>query len=202
MIKKLIVLICIAFNGLAQIPAKLSKYEKHWALLHPIAAIKANHLGKCVAAIYKETLAEGLDSYPSGGRLDAYRHVFFMAAFAQKISIGKLRKLGRAHEKANYRQFLKSLNEEGEVPDSLSSVMDLQNNELGFKLGKENKHLTLLALKELCVDQIKKGAAMILKRNKGGNYVDCGNRVIVISTLNRPWNIPKCLVASNYVYKD
>ena len=80
-----------------------------------------------------------------------------MAAFAQKIKIKKLKKLGIAHEKGNYRQFKKYQNEEGERPDSLSNVMDLKNNDLGLKIGSENKKISLADLKELVINEIKNG---------------------------------------------
>ncbi|MGZ4100232.1 MAG: DUF6973 domain-containing protein, partial [Bacteroidia bacterium] len=111
---------------------KRSKYEWCWAFSHPIAAIKVKHISKTCYAVYKHdlTIREQLDTFSNGGKLDAFRHVFFMAAFAQKVKTKKLRKLGIAHEKGNYQAFLHSKKEEGEIADSISTVMDLQNNEV------------------------------------------------------------------------
>jgi hypothetical protein len=138
-----------------------------------------------------------LDNFNNGGKLDAFRHVFFMAAFAQKIKIKKLKKLGIAHEKGNYRQFKKHQNEEGERPDSLSNVMDLKNNDLGLKIGSENKKISLADLKELVINEIKNGKAQIIKRNKQEMYVECNDQIIDMQLYKGKWFVPKCLVPSN-----
>ena len=127
---------------------------------------------------------------------------FFMAAFAQKIKIKKLKKLGIAHEKGNYRQFKKHQNEEGERPDSLSNVMDLNNNELGLKIGSENKKISLAELKELVINEIKNGKAQVIKRNHSGAYIDCNNNTINLKLYSNKWYVPKCLVPSNHIYID
>src|SRR5690606_27581918 len=139
---------------------KLSKYEKRWAIFHPFAAIKVNKISKKCFIIYKQqNIKTELDTFTNGGKLDAFRHAFFMAAYAQKVKVEKLRKLGKAHEKGNYRQFLKSQLEDGERPDSLSCEMDLLNNELGFVIGKSNKKLILEELKNAVISEIKNGKA-------------------------------------------
>ncbi len=202
MIKKLLLLAIIA-GGCSLHGPGLSRHEKGWALLHPIAALKVKRIASRAAPVYKGMLASNeLDPYANGGRLDAFRHVFYMAAFAQQVPAKKLRRLGRAHEKGNYRQFLRAQHEEGEVPDSLSSVMDLQNNELGLRLGKENKSLELQQLRDKAVTAIKQGEAVIMKRNRKGEYMDCEGRVLKLSKTIQQWNLPKCLVPSDYVYKD
>ena len=181
----------------------ISAYEKRWAALHPFAAVKIKHLNKTLTTIYTEIKLSGeLDSFSNGGKLDAFRHCFYMAAFAQKIKIQKLRSLGVAHERGNYEQFLKSYVEEGEVPDSLSSVMDLRNNELGFAIGLAYQNVDLNALKMIVIQKIKSGDAVIMNRNKQGFYLDCNNLILEIPKLKLPWNLPKCLVASNIIYKD
>ncbi|MBL7921501.1 MAG: hypothetical protein JNJ40_14375 [Bacteroidia bacterium] len=176
---------------------KASKAEIFWALGHPIAALKVKKIKRKAELIYnRPEIKARFDSYGSGGKLDAFRHVFFMAAFAQKISINKLRKLGIAHEKGNYRQFLKHKTENGEVPDSLSSVMDLANNEVGFTIGKTNKTKTLEELRPIVIKEILSGKALILKRNKEGRFVDCNDRVIDPLAYKEKWFVPKCLVSS------
>lgn len=193
---------CIIAPAVAQNIA-LSRYETCWALVHPFAALKVRKIGKRASAIYRQAdLKMRLDAYASGGRLDAFRHVFYMAAFAQKVRVKKLRRLGRAHEKANYRQFLHAGQEEGEVPDSLSSVMDLRNNELGFEIGHTNKKLSLEELKNTVILKIQAGKAVILKRNKNGSYMDCANHVLNMEAFEKRWEIPKCLVPSDTAYED
>src|SRR5687767_10645799 len=128
---------CVA--GYSQRP-KLSMPEKMWILWHPIAAIKVKKItGKCYTIYNKLPFEQRLDKYENGGRMDAFRHAFFMAAYAQRIRTRKIRKLGLRHEQANYKQFTQARYEEGEPPDSLASVMDLRNNEVGFVIGNLNK---------------------------------------------------------------
>jgi len=178
---------------------KASVPEFCWAVWHPFAALKVKKIKKKADVIYnRPEIKARFDSHSSGGKLDAFRHVFYMAAFAQQIEIKKLRKLGKAHEKGNYRQFLKHKTENGEVPDSLSSIMDLANNELGFTIGVENKTKTLDELRPIVIKEIVSGKALILKRNKEGRFVDCNNYVIDPSRYTGKWFVPKCLVASNF----
>jgi hypothetical protein len=191
-------LLCLPFFSPAQSP-KLSSYELKWALGHPFAALKIKKITKkCDVAFLSGNIKERLDSLTSGGQLDAFRHVFYMAAYAQKIRVKKVRKLGRAHEKANYRQFINNKTEEGEQPDSLASVMDLKNNELGFAIGCNNRSMDIAELRHKVVEEIKLGKAVIFKRDLRGNYVDCSNRPLQKKEMIGQWYVPKCLVPSNY----
>lgn len=175
-----------------------SRYEKCWAFTHPCAALKVKKIYKRCAPIYEELKKnKTLDSFENGGKLDAFRHVFFMAAFDQKLKTKKLRKLGIAHEKGNYAHFLKNIKEDGELADSLSTVMDLQNNELGFRIGNCNKKTDLQNLKNLVIEAIKKGEAVYFKRNASGQYLNCAGEVIILENYQNKWFIPKCLVKTN-----
>lgn len=175
-----------------------SHYEKRWAFFHPFAALKVKKINKRCRPIYDEIKkAHTLDRFENGGKLDAFRHVFFMAAFSQKVGVKKLRKLGIAHEKGNHLNFLKSVKEEGELADSLSSVMDLKNNELGFKIGKENKKTELSDLKNKVIEAINKGEAVYFKRNSAGNYLSCDGAEISLAEYQGKWFIPKCLIPTN-----
>ena len=177
----------------------LSPPELKWALGHPFAALKVKKITRqCDPLFSDRAVKQQLDSFASGGKLDACRHMFYMASYAQKIKVKKVRKLGIAHEKANYKQFLKLQNEEGEIPDSLSSVMDLQNNELGFAIGCNNRSLTREELRNKIIEEIKNGKAVIFKRDAAGNYLDCENKPLKINDYRKRWFIPKCLVPSSY----
>ena len=78
---------CICF---AQKLSKRSSYEKRWALVHPFAALKVKKIYKKCLPFYEEIKsANTLDPYKNGGKQDAFRHTFFMAAFAQKIKTKK-----------------------------------------------------------------------------------------------------------------
>ena len=196
------ILILFGFNCVSQVP-HLSRYERIWAIWHPFAAIKIKRINTRAAQFYNPSgLRSNLDNFSSGGKLDAFRHVYFMAAFAQKVSVKKLRKLGIAHEKANYRQFLKGEKEEGELPDSLSSVMDLFNNELGFKIGSSSKNSNYSDLKTEVIKKISNGEALIFKRNLSGQYLDCNGTILRQREQIKQWGKAGCLVRSDDVYKD
>lgn len=198
MIYRLIILLVLLSISLHSKGQKPFKQELCWAIWHPIAAIKVKKIKKKVDIIYnRPEIKARFDSYSSGGKLDAFRHVFFMAAFAQKINIKKLRKLGIAHEKGNYKQFLKNKTENGEVPDSLSTVMDLANNELGFITGASNRNKSIEELRPIVIKEILNGKALILKRNKQGRFIDCNDKVIDPGIYSGKWFVPKCLVPSN-----
>jgi hypothetical protein len=183
--------------------AEVSRYELSWSFFHPGTAIKVKKIkDECDRFFDKKTIQAQLDSFSNGGKLDAYRHIFYMAAFAQKVNAEKLRMLGMAHEKNNYNQFKKGGLEYGEIPDSLSTVMDLYNNELGFKLGSANKNADLQKLSRLVITEIKNGKAIVMKRKRSGTYVDCSGKEINPKLYGAKWFIPKCLVTSDTVYMD
>jgi len=179
--------------------SSISKYERRWVFFHPFAAIKIKRHQKEMYAVYKEVKDKNLlDVFENGGKSDAFRHTFAMAYFSKYVATRKLRKLGIAHEKGNYQQFQKNkIDEGGELPDSLSSVMDLQNNELGFSIAKEVKKLSAEEIKQKVIQLILNGNAVIIKRNTEGLYVDCDGSIISRQRIYTRWNIPKCLVKSN-----
>ena len=200
-ILRYILFILLSYNCLAQSYRPLI-YEKVWAISHPVAALRLKKVYQNCFVIYRQNNIKGqLDTFENGGKIDAFRHVFFMAAFSQKVKVKKIRKLGVAHERGNYLQFKRGQFEEGELPDSLSSVMDLQNNELGFEIGLSNKKIGLENLKEIVINRIIKGEAMIIKRNKQGYYLDCNNKIIELPG-EKKWQLKKCLVSSNFNYGD
>ena len=176
----------------------LSKYEKHWAIWHPFAATKIKKHQTEMYAVYKEVKQQHiLDDFENGGKLDAFRHTFAMAYFSKFVKANKLRKLGKAHEKANHWQFLHSLpDEDGELSDSLSSVMDLKNNDIALSLTKEVKSLSIEEIKQKVISLIKNGDVFMVKRNAQGKYLDCEGNTITVEKL-KIWNTPKCLVKSN-----
>lgn len=175
-----------------------SSYEKCWAFTHPFAALKVKKIYKQCLPYYEEVKKNNLlDAFENGGKLDAFRHTFFMAAFSQKIKTKKIRKLGIAHEKGNYAHFLKNIKEDGKLADSLSTVMDIKNNELGFKIGSVNKKKDLRDLKDVVIEEIKKGETVYFKRNSSGQYLNCNGEIILLENYKNKWSIPKCLIASN-----
>ncbi len=173
---------------------RTSRYEFWWALGHPFAALKIKKVYKKASKLYDENLLKvKLDAYTSGGKLDAFRHVFYFAAFAQKIKPKKVLKLGKAHEKTNHLDFKRGKFENEVMADSISCVMDLLNNEVGVKLGSENKNLSLEELKQKVMELINKGDAYHILRDKEGRFIDCNNNVIDMSLYKGKWTIPKCI---------
>ncbi len=199
MCKVFIISFIFLMNGIfAQKFSDRSSYEKHWGFFHPFAALKVKKIYKQCLPYYNELKkTNALDVFENGGKLDAFRHAFFMAAFTQKIKVKKIRKLGIAHEKGNYKHFLNGINEQGELPDSLSSVMDLQNNELGLQVGSENKKKDLRDLRDLVTEEIKKGSAVYFKRNLNAKYQTCSGEIIELENYRSKWFIPKCLMKTN-----
>lgn len=183
------------------LPAQItsvSRYEKCWALLHPVAAWRVKKKLPLAFSIYHQVKTGGkLDLFESGGKLDAFRHVFTMAYLAQSIPVRKLRKLGRAHEKGNELDFRRRQAEHGELPDSLGCEMDLRNNEVGFTIGRASKTIPAEDLTGRIIDLIRRGDAWYLKRNSQGRYTDCEGRELDLSLYAGRWYIPKCLVKTS-----
>lgn len=175
----------------------LSKYEKRWALVHPFTAVKVKKHQREMYVICKEVKQQKLlDTFENGGKLDAFRHMFAMAYFSKYISVKKLRKLGIAHEKGNYLQYLNNQSDEaGELPDSVSSVMDLKNNDIALSMAKEVKKLSIEEVEQKVINLILAGGGFIIKRNREGLYVDCDGNIISRQKMYKQWNIPKCLTA-------
>lgn len=172
------------------------KYQKRWAYSHPFAAIKLKKEKSRCDIIYNAVKdANSLDKFENGGKLDAFRHLFYMAVFSSKVAGHKVKKLGIAHEKDNYQLFLKSKNEDGEKPDSLSCEMDLLNNALGIELAKSlKKGTSVTEIRTKCINQISEGKAYFMKRDSLGNYLTCEGTKIDLNLYKQIWNIPKCLV--------
>lgn len=193
-----LLLICTSLQG-QQGLRSLGKAEKRWVIRHPFAAMKARKINdQCTSFYDRKNTNPLLDTFPAGGKLDAYRHVLTMAAFSQQINTRKVRSLGKAHEEKNYEDWKKSGLEEGERADSLSSVMDLYNNELGIRIGCNFRNLPLQELSELVIRSITQGEALIMKRDLYGNYEDCDGNLVNLSQYRNQWHVPKCLVPSSY----
>lgn len=177
---------------------KLSRFEKCWVITHPFVAHKAflitNEARMETDLISKD---RSLDQDPYGGQVDAFRHAYWMARLAQNIKWKKAISLGIAHEKANYLSFKKNKkDEEGFLPDSLSSVMDISNNNIGVAIGCNFKNNSPAEIKTIIILAIQEGKMIVLKKNNLGHFLNCDGNVL--SHLTQPnWYVPKCLVSSN-----
>lgn len=187
----------MAFFGLSA-QHQISKYEYHWAIVHPFAALKIKKQLPKAMLIYQNVKSEKLlDTLQNGGKLDAFRHTYTMAYLSRFVKVRKLRKLGMAHERGNQYQFFNQLLEFGERADSLSCEMDLRNNELGFLIGSKNKWLNDLELKEVVLNEIIIGKAWYLKRNEKSLYTDCLGNELILDHYKEKWHVPKCLISTN-----
>lgn len=189
-------ILCFGLKGYGQ--HHISKYEVCWAFFHPFAALKIKHHLPKAMEVYKTVkLSKTLDTFESGGKLDAFRHTYTMAYLGRMIKGKKLKKLGIAHEKGNKRQFVKAELEDNERPDSLACEMDLRNNEVGIQLGTANKKCSNEELKEIVIKNILSGNTWYLKRNSKGQYVNCAGEPIDFKLFMGKWSMPKCLIKTN-----
>ena len=173
----------------------LSGPEKCWVFSHLFVAKKALLITEMVReeahAILKENALAGSGN---GGQIDAFRHVFWMANLTHSIGWRRARRLGIAHERGNYLDFKKGREEEGVVPDKISSEMDLFNNKVGIELGK----ISLLEnIKLAVVESILSGKCKILRMDENGNYLDSKGKVLSEESFKGKWENDKCLVWSN-----
>lgn len=177
---------------------KLSGPKKTWVLFHPFKAKKSlkisKEANKVSDSIKKTNL---LDRDASGGKVDAFRHAYWMARLRQEIGKSAARSLGKAHEKENYLTFKKNQLEDGVVPDEISSTMDLWNNEEGLKLIRKGSKVSKKGLIHRVINAINAGKMRIIKKDKNGNFLTCEGVIILKDALKGKWKNNKCLVPSN-----
>lgn len=177
---------------------KLSKPERCWVIMHPCKAKKAFHITKQVQSdmdSIKTTGLLGIDN--NGGKLDAFKHAYWMASIANGIGERRAWKLGKAHEKGNYLQFKKHQLEDNMLPDSISSVMDLHNNLAGIKAEKEVKNYSKTIMQEKIILELYNGKLFMIKKNSEGDFLNCGGTVIPMNQWLGKWGVPKCIVPSS-----
>tara|TARA_R110002073_G_scaffold57778_4_gene146699 strand:+ start:112056 stop:112466 length:411 start_codon:yes stop_codon:yes gene_type:complete len=109
--------------------SKLSPPEKSWVVFHAFKAKKAYSIS-LEAERVKDSMNghASVGSDPNGGKLDAFKHSYWMARLTQNIGKNAAHSLGEAHEKGNYKTYKKRKLEDGFLPDKQSSEMDLFNN--------------------------------------------------------------------------
>lgn len=181
----------------------LSSPEKCWVIKHPFVAKKAlkisNQTRSYVAELKDDTL---LDADGNGGQLDAFRHCLWTALLTKEINPKRAKKLGDAHEKGNYKDFLKKRNEDGTIPDKASSQMDYLNNDIGIFIGNNYKEIQTDSLIKIIRKELLDGNLWIIKKTKTGQFIDCEGNIIDNSELIGKWENNKCLVKSNFARPD
>jgi hypothetical protein len=182
--------------GLSQSFSNLQKAEKCWVIKHPFAALSAKKIAR-ITLVKVDSIKKvnKLDTFLSGGKLDAFRHIYWMCLLSNKIGANRARSLGKAHEKGNYQQFLKLQLEDQLRPDSLSCVMDLKNNEIGIGLA-QSKFGSNKAVIDSILEYIQNDKAWLLKR-KGEQLVNCNEEVVDVKHYQTIWFVPYCLIAPN-----
>jgi hypothetical protein len=176
---------------------KLSCPEKKWVLFHLFIAKKSFLLTKQVLVdvdSIKKTGIIGTDN--NGGTLDAFKHTYWMASLSREIGSKKALKLGKAHEKGNYLQYKKHILEDAILPDSVSSQMDLRNNEIGVSLLGNCKNYSPITIQKRTLDALNAGKLYVIKKDEQGNFLTCDGAIIPMKDWLGKWDIPKCLVYS------
>ena len=192
-----------AQGEIRKIKKRTGRPEKWWAICHPFIVKKAAKLTLETARTLDSLKNAGtLGDDLAGGQLDAFKHSYWMALLSQNIKWRKARKLGKAHEKANYLSFKKALKKgRNNCHDKVASDMDLWNNEKGIEIGRANKEAGRIKLQQIVIDSINSGAMRIILKNREGKFVDCQNNEIPVDSLAGRWENKKCLVPSDMVGK-
>lgn len=177
---------------------KLSRPEKCWTISHPFIAkraFQATVRSEIVTDSIKKSGSIGSDN--SGGKLDAFKHAYWIACVSIAVGTRKAIKLGKAHEKGNKLQFKKHQLEDHILPDSVSSAMDLHNNEQGASAVRKLKKATALQMQPVIMTLLNQGKLACIKKDVYGAYLTCNGEHIDMDQWKGKWNVPKCLIASN-----
>ena len=177
---------------------KLSSAEKTWVVFHGFKAKKAYDISleaEGVTDSIKKKRIIGTDI--SGGKLDAFKHSYWMARLTQDIGKRSAYSLGKAHEKGNYQTFKKRQLEDGFLPDKPSTEMDLFNNRVGITIGIQKNITSKNKLIQTVLDSIIKGKMRILLKDSSGKFLNCDKKRIPLDSLKHKWNTEKCLVPSD-----
>lgn len=176
---------------------KLKRPEKCWVLLHPFKAPPAFRITQHVQSVCNEFPCDSiLDCDTDGGTRDAFKHAFWMVSLCQQMHWKKALGLGKAHEASNKINFKRRQPEDGALPDSANSLMDMLNNQQGIALCHQNPGLSESMYIELILAYISAGNLWVLKKNDEGRFLDCSGQILPDSVSGRVWNAPKCLVPS------
>lgn len=190
----MIVLFAASEQVCAQSFQKLSRPEKSWVVFHPFKtkkAVKVTHQVERVVDSVKKTGVIGADNL--GGKLDAFKHAYWMASLTLEIGGKQAFKIGQAHERGNYLQFKNKTVEDSALPDSVSSVMDLRNNEFGISAVAKCKNISAVTVQKKIMDGLAQGKLTVIKKDEKGNCLTCDGKIIDPKEWQGKWAIPKCL---------
>jgi hypothetical protein len=184
-------------NSTFQSFLKLSTAEKKWAIGHLFIAKKAWVITERCRFVTDSLGKMGVpDRDPSGGKLDAFRHTFWMATLSEKLGVRKSLSLGRAHEQGNYRDFKRGRFEEGDLPDKTASDMDLFNNKIGVGIGMALKGTGEKLVIDSILKAIVRGNMRVILKDTLGRSCDSMFQPIPLKELKGKWITPRVLVPS------
>jgi hypothetical protein len=173
--------------------------EKWWVFKHPFIAKKALTTTKNTLVV-TDSLQKSysLDGNINGGQLDAFKHAYWMATLTQKFNWKKAKSLGLAHEKANYRSFVRA-DKKGLIDghDQVGSEMDLWNNEKGLEIGMKCNCCNEIMLIQIVLDSVLDGHMKIIRTNPDGKFLDAEGNILYAEDYESKWFNDKCLVPSN-----
>lgn len=176
---------------------KLSGPEKWWVIWHPFKAKRALNISLEVLRVTDSiSKTERIGHDRNGGKLDAFKHSYWIAFLSEEIGETAALKLGEAHEKGNYETFKNGKLEDGFLPDKPSSEMDLFNNKMGAELSRNKIEATNSHLINGVIEMIESGDLRILKKEKA-TFLTCNGQVITDEELKGKWLNDKCLIPSN-----
>ena len=179
----------------------LSNAEKKWTMGHIFVAKKAWKITEHCRFVTDSLEKLGIpDCDPSGGKLDAFRHTFWMATLSEKIGVRKSLSLGKAHEKGNFRDFKRNRLEEGDISDRAASDMDLYNNRIGIEIGIALKGATQKYVIDSILNAISKGKMLIVLKDSLRRSCDSSFNPIPEKNIRGKWVTPRVLVPSDKLY--
>ncbi len=138
-----------------------------------------------------------MDQISNGGKIDAFRHGYWMYNLAREIGPKKALSLGNAHEKGNILDYKKGRLEEGLVPDSIGIEMDLLNNGIAVHSAQANiDNVDQVEIDQLIIKMIKNGDFFIIKMDRMGNCLDLLGNIIPKEEWNGVWHNKRVLISS------
>lgn len=177
----------------------LSSNEKWWVVFHPFKAKKALHVS--IETLYltdsvKKAGIIGTDN--NGGPLDAFKHTYWMLLLSKEIGPKAAIKLGKAHEKGNYKSFKKGGKEDGLLPDKVSTEMDLFNNQMGLAIYSQYPEDSQNQYLHHVLKYLNNGELRMIKK-EGSNFISCEGLVIAPADLKGVWENDKCLIPTGKI---
>lgn len=199
LIALLLIVLSIQLNAQSKAFKNLGGAEKLWVVFHPFSAKKAYRLSQKTLHV-----TDSIQPYlrqqfnGSGSKLDAFKHAYWMSLLSSQIGPKRALWLGKAHEKKNKKDFENSRVEDGSQIDQMTIQMDLENNELGVRVGKYCKKCTKEKLRDSILEALESGELKIIRHNYSGQFLDDNNQVIPNKEWQGKFENKRNLVPSNF----